>query len=67
MKIFNNFLPDTQNKRWGEINLNHPEGGKKMGHCGAAWEFCSCRKKLAATRVVKGCREKYLSRDYMCI
>lgn len=51
----------------GEKNLNQPEGGQKMGHCGAAREFCSCQRKLAATRVVKGCREKYHSRDYIYI
>lgn len=38
-----------------------------MGHCGAAWEFCSCWRKLAATRIVKRCGKKYHSRDYIYV
>lgn len=55
----------------GEKNLNQPEWGQKMGHCGAAWKFCSCWRKLALvlhnTSAMKGCREKYHSRDYIYI
>lgn len=39
-----------------------------MGHCAAAaWEFCSCQRKLRVTRVVKGRRETCHRRDYIFI